>query len=197
MESFLFCGLGNPGKSYEKTRHNIGFLVLTEWFRRYQLSPQNKFDGEWASQNINGQKVFSLMPQTFMNLSGNSLSKAAQFFKVPSENILVIYDELDLPLGRMKLKKGGGAAGHNGIRSIMSSSVGPEFLRLRLGIETRVQKRPGTDFVLGRWSSSEWSLVEKIVDQTLDLMEQILKEGFVQTQTFANSIDLRESPNGI
>lgn len=118
---FLVVGLGNPGEEYAKTRHNIGFMAADEIYSRYNFSPYKaKFGGLIAEGNIDGIKTLLLKPQTFMNLSGNSVGKVAAFYKIPPENIIVIHDDKDLALGKLKAKIGGSAGGHNGLKNIDS-----------------------------------------------------------------------------
>ncbi|MCH8347416.1 MAG: aminoacyl-tRNA hydrolase [Proteobacteria bacterium] len=130
----LFVGLGNPGKSYAKNRHNIGFMAVEALARAFSFSPfKKRFQGQFAEGKIGRHKVFILKPETFMNRSGPSLSKAVRFYKIPLKNVYVFYDELDLTLGKVRLKEGGGAAGHNGLRSLIAH-VGEAFKRVRIGI---------------------------------------------------------------
>ncbi len=130
----LFVGLGNPGKSYAKNRHNVGFMAVEALARAFSFSPfKKRFQGQFAEGKIGRHKVFILKPETFMNRSGPSLSKAVRFYKIPLKNVYVFYDELDLTLGKVRLKEGGGAAGHNGLRSLIAH-VGEAFKRVRIGI---------------------------------------------------------------
>lgn len=130
----LLVGLGNPGERYRGNRHNIGFMAVDEIVRRHRFSPWRKrFQGEVAEGVLDGEKALALKPMTFMNESGRSVQEAARFYKVPPSRIVVLYDELDLAPGKVRVKTGGGAAGHNGIRSI-DAHLGPDFRRVRLGI---------------------------------------------------------------
>lgn len=131
---FLIVGLGNPGAEYANTRHNVGFMVADEIACRYKFSPfKAKFDGLIAEGNIEGEKVLILKPQTYMNLSGNSVVKAANFYKILPENIIVIHDDMDLSVNQVKVKLGGGSGGHNGLKSI-DAHVTPNYNRIRLGV---------------------------------------------------------------
>ena len=122
---FLVVGLGNPGREYENTRHNVGFMAADKVFGRYRFSSfKEKFDGLVAEGQIAGEKVLLLKPQTFMNLSGNSVVKAALFYKILPENIIVLHDDVDLEFGRLKAKCGGGSAGHNGLNG-MDANITP------------------------------------------------------------------------
>src|SRR5690554_1042080 len=130
----LFVGLGNPGSQYAGNRHNIGFMAVERIAQEYGFGPwRSRFRGLVAEGVINGQKVLLLKPQTYMNLSGDSVAEALRFYKLPLESLLVFHDELDVAPGKLKMKVGGGAAGHNGLRSI-DSHLGPHYRRARLGI---------------------------------------------------------------
>jgi PTH1 family peptidyl-tRNA hydrolase len=132
--SALLVGLGNPGAEYARNRHNIGFLAAEEIARRYGFAPfRGRFQGDLAAGRIEGRDVLLLKPMTFMNESGRSVAQAARFYKLPLAELTVIHDELDLPAGRLRVKRGGGAAGHNGLRSI-DAHLGPDYRRIRLGI---------------------------------------------------------------
>jgi len=129
----LIAGLGNPGAKYQGNRHNIGFMAVDAIHRRHSFSPwSKKFKAEIAEGELGGQKVLLIKPQTFMNLSGESVGEAMRFYKLEPSDLVVIYDELDLPAGKARLKTGGGHGGHNGIKSIDAHS-GREYRRLRLG----------------------------------------------------------------
>ncbi len=131
---FLIVGLGNPGKEYENTRHNVGFMVADALHEAYRFGGfREKFDGLIAEGQIEGEKVYLLKPQTFMNLSGNSVVKAASFYKILPENIVVIHDDMDLPVGKIKAKIGGGSGGHNGLKSI-DTAVSGNYNRIRIGV---------------------------------------------------------------
>jgi PTH1 family peptidyl-tRNA hydrolase len=130
----LVVGLGNPGPKYERTRHNIGFMAVDEIVRRHGFrAPRDKFHGQLFEGEIGGERVLALKPLTFMNNSGESAAAAARFYKIDPADVIVIYDELDLPLGKIRVKRGGGSAGHNGLRSI-DAHLGSQYWRVRLGI---------------------------------------------------------------
>ena len=164
----LLVGLGNPGRDYAGHRHNVGFMALDAIASRYRFSPwTKKFKGEVAEGTLdtpNGRvKVLALKPQTFMNLSGESVQAAAQFYKIPLSDIAVLYDELDLAAGKIRVKTGGGAAGHNGIRSI-ASLMGPEFRRVRIGIAHPGDKSRVTGHVLGNFSKDDKAWLDPTLD---------------------------------
>ncbi|MFZ4712864.1 MAG: aminoacyl-tRNA hydrolase [Bacteriovoracaceae bacterium] len=169
----LVCGLGNPGNEYAKTRHNIGFMALD----RFNFNWQKKFKALYTQENFKSEKVLFLKPQTFMNLSGESVVDASQFFKIDITEILVVYDEIDIPYGTVQLKKGGGLAGHNGLKSIAGLMGSDEFYRLRLGVSRPIH---GTvaNHVLGEFSSEEKKGIDSYILEARNIIEFILNEGF-------------------
>ncbi len=154
---WLVAGLGNPGVKYAHNRHNIGFLACDALAERYRAAPwARKFSGEWAEAAIGG-KAYLLKPQTFMNLSGPSVAAAARFYKIAPERVIVLYDELDLPPGKLRVKQGGGHGGHNGIKSI-DAHLGGEYWRVRIGIGHPGHKDRVTGHVLGDFGREEWEV---------------------------------------
>lgn len=130
----IIAGLGNPGPKYEKNRHNVGFMAADEIARRWRFGPERaKFQSVVSEGEVEGTKVLLMKPQTYMNESGRAVGEAARFYKVAPENVIVFHDEIDLAPGRFRMKKGGGAAGQNGVRS-MISQLGPDFRRARMGV---------------------------------------------------------------
>ena len=130
----IIAGLGNPGPKYEKNRHNIGFMAADEIARRWRFGPERaKFQSIISEGEVEGTRVLLMKPQTYMNESGRAVGEAARFYKVAPENVIVFHDEIDLAPGRFRMKKGGGAAGQNGVRS-MISQLGPDFRRARMGV---------------------------------------------------------------
>lgn len=161
----LLAGLGNPGPKYAGNRHNIGFMAVEAIAERHGLGPWRKrFQGEAAEGSIAGVKVLALKPQTFMNESGRSVGEAASFFKLTPAQVVVFYDELDLAPGRFRMKTGGGAAGHNGIRSIAASPVGDAFRRARLGIGHPGDKAKVLGHVLGDFAKADVAWVKALLD---------------------------------
>ncbi|TDQ86392.1 peptidyl-tRNA hydrolase [Dongia mobilis] len=158
----LIVGLGNPGPRYAGNRHNIGFMAVDEIVRRYSFGPvRERFHGGVAEGNIGGEKAICLCPATFMNESGRAVQAAMQFYKLAADDIIVIHDEIDLPLGKVKVKKGGGAGGHNGLRSI-DAHIGPEYWRVRLGVGHPGVKQLVKNFVLMDFGKEERALVDEI-----------------------------------
>jgi peptidyl-tRNA hydrolase, PTH1 family len=172
---FLIVGLGNPGRKYAQTRHNVGFIVVDELVRRWGGSATAKFGGEVFS--FPDRRVHLLKPQTFMNLSGESVQPAAAFFKVPVDTqLMVVSDDLDLPVGHLRIRKAGGAGGHNGLKSIIELLGTEGFPRLRIGIG---RPAPGatTGHVLGKISKSEEALFDEAVKRSADALEAWMSKG--------------------
>ncbi|WP_374377885.1 aminoacyl-tRNA hydrolase [Dongia sp.] len=158
----LIVGLGNPGPRYADNRHNIGFLAVDEIVRRYSFGPiKSKFHGAIAEGTIGSEKTICLCPTTFMNDSGRAVQAAMQFYKLEPGDITVIHDEIDLPLGKVKVKRGGGAGGHNGLRSI-DAHIGPDYWRIRLGVGHPGVKAAVKNFVLMDFGKEERKLVDEI-----------------------------------
>lgn len=179
---FLIVGLGNPGAEYDKTRHNVGFMAVDELARRFNFGPfKAKFDGLIAEGMIEGEKIYLLKPQTFMNLSGNSVIKAAAFYKILPENIVVIHDDMDLPVGKIKAKTGGGAGGHNGLKSI-DSHIGQAYHRIRLGVGHPVAKdgEAVVNHVLSRFSKTDAAQIEKNLEIVADTIGVLISDGMAK-----------------
>ena len=173
--TFVIAGLGNPGPKYAETRHNIGFMVADELARRAGEGFREKFKGEIARGRLAGQDVSVLKPMTFMNVSGTSVGACATFFKVPPERVLVVHDELDLEFGVLRLKDGGGHAGHNGLRSVFQH-FGKEFLRLRCGIG-RPPHGNVTAWVLQDFNEMERAELSDVVNGAANAVERVLRDG--------------------
>jgi len=178
----LVAGLGNPGREYERTRHNIGWRVADELARRHDGSFRSKFSGQIAEVRVGEHKLALLKPETYMNVSGQSVGAAARFFKVPPDALLVVHDDVDLEPGRFQIRLGGGLAGHNGLRSIASTLGTQEFLRLRLGVGRpgRGDRRPVADYVLSEFEPE--TDVEALVARAADAVETIVGEGIEPAQ---------------
>lgn len=169
----LLVGLGNPGSQYANNRHNIGFMLLDRLAENWRLPAwREKFSGLFAGADARGEKLLLLKPQTMMNLSGKSVAACANFYKIPPEDVIVIHDELDLPLGRLRVKQGGGNGGHNGLRSI-DATYGKDYWRVRLGIGHPGHKDRVTGHVLGNFARDEQPLLDDVLDtacQNIDLL---------------------------
>ncbi|NOJ80162.1 aminoacyl-tRNA hydrolase [Myxococcus xanthus] len=177
----LIVGLGNPGREYERHRHNIGFMVVEALLSRARAElNQEKFAAKVGQGTLAGERVLFVEPQTFMNLSGRSVAEAARFFKVPVTDVLVIHDELDLPLGRLQLKAGGGSGGHNGLKSIVSSLGDEGFIRLRFGIgkpEGPNARERVSGYVLSNFDDGERREMDALIDRAMDMTELWIREG--------------------
>ena len=190
----LIVGLGNPGKEYENTRHNVGFMAIEEILGRYNFSAeQNKFHGIINQGEVAGVKVLALRPQTYMNRSGVSVSEAASFYKISPENILVFYDELDLIPGKLRIKKAGGDNGHNGIKSI-DSHIGKDYWRVRIGIGHPGNKDEVTSYVLGKFTNEDKVVISKAVDAVAEAFS-LLAEG--QGEKFMSKVALLMQPEKV
>jgi len=173
---FMLVGLGNPGSQYEKNRHNIGFMAVDEIVRRHRFSAwRKKFDAVMCDAVIDDIKVYALKPQTFMNLSGNAVLAMASFYKIPPENIIVFYDELDLTPGKLRVKQGGGANGHNGLKSI-DAHLGKNYWRVRLGIGRPAEKDRVTGYVLGDFAKADGLWLDKLLPVIADEFPLLLQK---------------------
>lgn len=162
---WLIVGLGNPGAEYEVTRHNIGFMAIDRLAASCSFS--KKFEGLVAQGSLGGEKVIFLKPQTYMNLSGKSVQAACAFYKIPLEQVIVLHDELDLPLGKIRIKQGGGANGHNGLKDI-DQMAGVDYWRIRLGIGHPGDKAQVHGHVLSRFTPEEMKEVARVLDTLAD-----------------------------
>ena len=176
----LIVGLGNPGPRYEGTRHNAGFLLTDLIARRHggTFKSESRFHGQVCRIRSEGRECWLLMPATYMNRSGQSVSSLANYFKIAPEEMLVAHDELDLPAGAVRLKQGGGHAGHNGLRDIISALGGRDFWRLRLGIGRPEDSREVVDYVLSRPSRADADALEQAVTSAAEVLPEILAGEF-------------------
>jgi len=173
---FLIVGLGNIGKAYENTRHNFGFIVVDEIIKNYNFNnPSKKFTSELYQGKIKDDEVIIIKPQTFMNKSGIATSQVKAFYKTPIENVIVFHDDLDLEFGKVKVKVGGGAGGHNGLKSI-DSMIGKNYTRVRLGIGRPENKDAVHGYVLGRFNVDEQKIVEAVKGKISDLISDLFKD---------------------
>lgn len=168
----LVVGLGNPGQQYQQNRHNAGAMFLQKLCDQFkgELRAESKFHGKSGRIVIDGAEVRLLFPTTYMNRSGMAVAAMAQYYKIPPERILVAYDELDLPIGTTRLKKGGGAGGHNGVRDVISALGSPEFLRLRFGIAHPGNASKVLDYVLGDFSRDDAISIEREFAKAIDVL---------------------------
>ncbi len=180
MSISLLVGFGNPGAQYEKTRHNAGFWLLDKIADQHRIHfrLESKFHGEICRLNLNGQECWLLKPTTFMNLSGQAVNALAQFYKISPAQILIAHDELDLEVGIVRLKRGGGHGGHNGLRDTVKHLGTSDFARIRIGIGHPGQREQVVNHVLNQPSATERNAIDDSLTRITDLLPQILTSGF-------------------
>lgn len=186
VDMYIIVGLGNPGKKYEHTRHNMGFIAMDKLSERSGIEiSRERFKGLTGEGNISGEKAILLKPQTFMNLSGGSVREAVAYYKVPEDHVIVIYDDIDIPLGLIRIRKSGGAGTHNGMRSVVSELGTEAFPRVRIGI--------GNDsgdslikHVIGKVSSEERKILDDTAEEVAVVIEDILKHGLDMSMNMHN-----------
>ena len=169
----VVIGLGNPGKKYEKTRHNIGFIAIDTFRKKMNISDEReKFQALVCEKNIDGERVIFLKPQTFMNLSGNSVIEIVNFYKLdPKKDIIVIYDDMDLSFGDIRIREKGSSGGHNGIKSIISH-IGEEFIRIKCGIGAK--EKDAVEHVLGEFNQTEQKDLDEILEKINNCVIEML-----------------------
>jgi PTH1 family peptidyl-tRNA hydrolase len=196
----LVVGLGNPGRDYASNRHNVGFMAVDELASRLRADAfREKFSAEWAKAEIGGDPVVLLKPMTYMNESGRSVQPAAAFFKVKPSEVIVLHDELDLPFGEVRLKMGGGHAGHNGLRSIIACLGTNEFGRIRIGIGRPPAGFRGdvADFVLSGFDSAEKAELPECLNKSSESVLEVAARGFVAAMNQRNTRQKpQQSPRG-
>ena len=176
---YLIVGLGNPGRQYEATRHNMGFDVIDKLVEEYNV-PQSgvKFNAMYGKGRIGGQPVILMKPLSYMNLSGGPVRDMANYFKIdPETEMIVIYDDIDLEPGQLRIRKKGSAGGHNGIKNIIACTGTQEFMRIRVGVGEKPQDWDLADYVLGRFDSKSRELVEDAQERACKAVEMILSDG--------------------
>ncbi len=180
----LVVGLGNPGTEYERTRHNAGFLVADVLAERIggRFTVHKKSGADLLEARLDGRKILLAKPRSYMNLSGRPVAALARFFSVPPTEVIVVHDELDLPFGSIRLKRGGGEGGHNGLRSISNALSTKEYLRVRFGVGRPPGRQDPADFVLKPFSAAERKEVPVLVEQTADAVELLLRVGLEPAQ---------------
>lgn len=186
----LIAGLGNPGTRYAATRHNVGFMVAERLAERHGISIKRKgYSGLYGVGRIAGCEAAILLPQTFMNRSGGSVQGATAGLKLSTDDLVVIHDEIDLPFGTMRFKKGGGHGGHNGLRSIGQSLGTPEYLRVRVGVG-RPEYGEVSDYVLSPFAAAERRNLDAVVDEVATAVELLVREGLGDAMNAYNNRDL-------
>ena len=166
---FLIAGLGNPEEDYSNTRHNMGFDTINKLAKQYKIEVnKNKFKGLYGIGNIENQKVVLLKPQTFMNLSGESIKEAIDFYKIQKENIIIIYDDMDVSVGSIKIRKKGGPGTHNGAKSVVHELVSEDFPRIRVGIGKPADEYDAIDYVIGKLDEEKYKALEAGINRAAD-----------------------------
>lgn len=186
----LIIGLGNPGKEYIKTRHNAGFIAVDR-IRNQELGIREwkfdkKFNAELAEVKIDKEKVMLVKPQTFMNKSGDAVGKLVRFYKIKPADIIIVHDELDLPLGTLRLKIGGGAAGHKGLESVIKALKTQEFARIRIGIAPKTRRPRAMNLVLGKFSPAENKKLDPVLKRVAEAIAIAVTEGVPKSMTLYN-----------
>jgi PTH1 family peptidyl-tRNA hydrolase len=183
---WFVVGLGNPGREYARTRHNLGFDVVERLGVRHRFPAAREVSGALTSRGrIAGQEVMLIQPQTYMNLSGDAVGALVRFYKADEASLVVVHDELDFEPGQVRVKVGGGHGGHNGLRSVMAH-MGDEFIRVRVGIGKPPNKDSGADHVLSRPDPMTRQLLEEAIDRAADAVELVIAEGVAQAMNRVN-----------
>lgn len=175
----LIVGLGNPGKEYDKTRHNVGFMVMDRLADVLNVSiDMKKFKGEYAKLKYQGEDVILLKPMTYMNNSGESVIQVMNYFKIDVDDLLVIYDDMDMPVGKLRLRESGSAGGHNGVKSLIAACWNTSFKRIRVGIDKHPHIKV-IDYVLGKFTKDEQPLIDEGIENAVKAVEVFLQKDFV------------------
>jgi peptidyl-tRNA hydrolase, PTH1 family len=183
----LIVGLGNPGKQYEKTRHNVGFDTIDELSRLFNINvDQLKFKGVYGIGFVGTEKVLLLKPLTYMNLSGESIRAIMDFYDIETEDLVVIYDDLDIPVGKLRLRQKGSAGGHNGIKSTIAHIGTQEFNRIRIGVDRPQNGMSVSNYVLSRFTSEEQPIIDEVIRKSAAACESWLTKPFLQVMNDFN-----------
>ena len=178
MKNFLLVGLGNPGKKYSNNRHNIGFQLIDYYLNDLNISGfKSKFESQYLSFEHMNNKIHILKPETYMNESGKAVKECSNFYKIPISNIISIYDEMDLQVGEMKIKHGGGSAGHNGIKSLINNLSSEDFIRVRIGIGKPINKNLVNKHVLSDFTPDELKSLDAIKNNISSVIEDLIING--------------------
>ena len=175
---YLIIGLGNPEEEYSKTRHNMGFNAINKIAEKYEIEmKKTKFNGIYGSGNIEGEKVMLIKPQTYMNLSGKCVKEFLDFYKIEKEKMIIIYDDMDVEPGKIKIRKQGSAGSHNGMKSIISEIQTQEFPRIRIGIGRPIHENDKINYVIGNIPEEEIEKLEEGVEKAKEATIDILEKG--------------------
>ncbi|MFA5811589.1 MAG: aminoacyl-tRNA hydrolase [bacterium] len=179
----LIAGLGNPGRTYARHRHNVGFLTLDELARRHGIEMRKRsFGALIGSGSIDGESVLLAKPETYMNLSGESVGPLLGYYRLGADSLIVVHDDLDIDLGRMKLARAAGHGGHNGVRSIMETTGTGDFTRVRIGIGRPPVGMDGANYVLAPFTEQEQETISEAIMRAADAVEMIISEGLAKAQ---------------
>ncbi|WP_270640806.1 aminoacyl-tRNA hydrolase [Longibaculum muris] len=182
----LIVGLGNPDKEYEKTRHNVGFMVMDRLADVLNVSIDNKkFKGEYVKFKYHGEDVILLKPMTYMNNSGESVIQVMNYFKIDVDDLLIVYDDMDMPVGKLRLRQSGSAGGHNGVKSVIAHTNTQNFKRIRVGIDKHPHIKV-VDYVLGRFTKDEQPLIDEGIENAVKAIEMYLDKDFVAAMNAFN-----------
>ncbi|WP_243292574.1 aminoacyl-tRNA hydrolase [Bacillus sp. FJAT-47783] len=183
----VMVGLGNPGKRYENTRHNVGFMVIDELAKRLSINvDQSKFNGLYGIGHVSGERVILLKPMTYMNLSGECVRPLMDYYKVAIEDLVAIYDDLDLPVGKVRLRQKGSAGGHNGIKSMIQHLGTQQFKRVRIGIDRPKDGMKVSDYVLGNFHAEERDGIQQAIQHSTDACEKWIEKPFLDVMNEFN-----------
>lgn len=186
LQKKLIIGLGNPGRQYAKNRHNIGFMVVDKFAQKYEIGvSRKKHKAYFGTGRVGGRTVILAKPQTYMNHSGDSVGRLSDFYDIHPADILVIYDEIDLPIGTLRIREKGGSGGHNGMKSVISR-MGQDFPRLRLGVDRPPGRMDPSTYVLRDFSDDELLIVDEMIAKALVAMEMIFSDGLDLAMTHFN-----------
>lgn len=185
---WLVVGLGNPGDKYENTRHNAGFMVVDELAERLHVPVQRlKYEALTNTAEVGGKRILLMKPVTYMNLSGEAVRQAAEFYKIPPERVLVISDDVSLPVGKLRIRKGGSAGGHNGLKSIIAQLGSDRFPRLKIGVgEKPHPDYDMADWVLSKFAGADRQMIEEAMKRAADAVECLLRDGADQAMNKFN-----------
>jgi PTH1 family peptidyl-tRNA hydrolase len=187
---YIIAGLGNPGEKYARTRHNMGFMALAGLSRRWGIPLEKQgFQGVYGKGVVGGERVILAAPQTYMNESGQCIGAMARYFAVPHDHIIVIYDDIDLPAGHLRIRKSGSAGTHNGMRSVIAHLGAGDFPRVRIGVGKPEAGEELVNYVLGTVPKAQQPLIERALDGAVESVEMIVRGQMEQAMQFANTLE--------
>lgn len=184
---YLVVGLGNPGKKYMGTRHNVGFDFIECLAKELNIKLNNsKFNAIYGIGKLNGNDVILVMPMTFMNLSGDAVEPIAKYYKIPTENIIICYDDIYLPVGKLRIRKNGSAGGHNGMKSIIARLKSMDFPRIRIGVSEKPDYMDLADYVLSKFDKSEFEAIDNGIENAVNACKTIINEDVIKAMNNFN-----------